>query len=366
MRPFERIAIIGLGLIGSSIARAAHQAELAQTIVGCDSNDMSLAFGRKQGFIDVATSSPAQAVENADLVIIATPTRGLEAVLQLIEKSLKPLCMVMDTGSVKQPALTLMKKYLPMNVYAIPAHPIAGSDKLGVSAGRADLFHKKKVIITPEEPLSNELLRSINQFWQAFGARVEGMPADIHDMIYSYVSHLPQLLAFASGQCISPTPVELDHYQILHKFFRLSGSSPNLWANIIALNHENIAVALDRYLDAVAHIIVELRSAPEGEQSGGNVAIARLELFPRIAASCLITTVMEAEKKAGFAFARYCGTGFADFTSPAMSPPDNDIENIAAHYQEVLVILEHYYALLTGWRILIAEANESGLENSFH
>jgi cyclohexadieny/prephenate dehydrogenase len=327
---FNRLTIIGLGLIGSSIARAAHESGVASTIVGVDSNEVSLVYARKQGFIHHTSVNAADACEDSDLIIIATPTHLLADICEAIAPKLIKNAIVMDTGSVKQMPLAIMTELLPPHVMVIPAHPIAGSEQSGVMAGRIDLLEKKRVIITPSAPLSNDQLQKINQFWQALGARVEAMPADLHDTVYGYVSHLPQLLAFALRPILPAGELE--------RFMRISHSDAALWSGIFLLNADVIKAALTRYLDVIVHIRRELASAPEGTPSTESDA-TRLVLFPRVVASCLITTVMEAEKKSGVGFMRFAGTGFADFASPATSAPDEHLEHISNHYLQMAELL---------------------------
>ena len=196
---FERITIIGLGLIGSSIARAARDHQLAATIVGCDQNDISLAFARKHKFIDTATNDPLAAVKNSDLVILATPPSTLASVAEAITPHLKPGAIVMDTASIKQAAMKAIAPHLPRRVDFMPAHPIAGSEHTGVSAGRADLFERKHVIVTPNEPEVTKASRTSPLSGKPWVRALKAMPAALHDVIYAYVSHLPQLLAFAAA-----------------------------------------------------------------------------------------------------------------------------------------------------------------------
>lgn len=342
-----RITIIGLGLIGSSIARAAHAQKLAKTIVGCDADKTSLEYARKEGFITEAALDPAKAVADSDLVILATPPLTLEKVAKAIAPALKAGVIVMDVCSVKQPAIEAITPHLPQNVFFIPAHPIAGSERAGVQAGRADLFEGKRVIVTPEQGEQTPELAVVMQFWKVAGAQVEAMPAALHDLAYAYVSHLPQLLAFAAAPLAEGASP---------KFLRLGNSPLAMWENIFELNKDNILKALDRYLDVISHIKNELEQAPEpvGEP---NEKLVHAVLFPRIAASCLITTVMEAEKQAGFSMARYGGSGFADFTSPAAAPPDQDIEFISGQHAAVAALLEEYATRLKAVRDAIISAD---------
>ncbi len=345
---FETVSIIGLGLIGSSIARAVREFGLASTIIGCDQNEISLAFARKHGFIDTGYQNAKAAVEHSDLVIIATPPSTLEEVAQTMAPGLKAGAIVMDTCSVKQIAIDSIVPYLPPGVDFMPAHPIAGSEQSGVSAGRANLFDKKRVIVTPSDPSQNSsVLQQITAFWQAMGARLEGMPPHLHDMIYAYVSHLPQVLAFVASRPLLAQGSLFDNDPVLQKFTRLSGSDMSLWLDIFLCNSENLYAALSRYLDVINHIGDELKAAPEGNADLADDTLTQMVLFPRIAASCLITTVMEAEKKAGFSFARFAGNGFADFTYPATHPPEDDIENISNHHSAMAILLARYKNELT-------------------
>ena len=337
-----QITIIGLGLIGSSIARAAKG---KYHIVGVDSNAEVLAYALQNSIIDHAETSAAAAVKEADIVLIATPTPLLEGICKQIALSLKPHALVMDTGSVKRAPLSIMTENLPTHALIVPAHPIAGSEQSGVAAGQADLLKDKRVIITPKAPLSAEELQRVSSFWKALGGTVEAMPAEMHDVIYGYVSHLPQLLAFACKEVVSES-------ENLTRFLRISHSDRALWNDIFAANADILGAALDRYIDAISHIHRELTSAPiDAEIQKTNADTG--ELFARIAAACLATTVMEAEKKAGVPFAKFAGNGFADFVSPATTEPEKDLENISNHYAALIPMLAGYEKALLELRPVI-------------
>lgn len=360
---FERMTVIGLGLIGSSIARAAHEHKIAAHIVGCDRNEVSLAYGRKQGFIDSAVQNPEIAVKDAEMVILAAPPAALGELARAIGPHLAKGSIVMDVCSVKQAAIAAIAPHIPEGVDFMPAHPIAGSEHAGVSAGRANLFEKKRIIVTPKE-LQDNILQVVTSFWQQLGAKVEGMPAHLHDQIYAYVSHLPQLLAFAAATPLAPYAAEAESNPSLKKFLRLSGSPADMWTEIFELNKENIISALDRYLDAISHIREELKKAPPDAAGKEDDRLARTRLFPRIAASCLITTVMETEKKSGFSFARYAGSGFADFTIPAADEPEGDLERISSQYNSVARAIDEYTARLKSLRAAIVTGDERKLEKA--
>lgn len=358
---YQKIAIIGMGLIGGSIARAVSERHLAQQVMACDANELSLAYARKHAFATHTTTDPAEAVEGAQLVIIATPPSTLEDIAQAIATNLAEGALVMDVCSVKVSAIVAVSSHIPAYARFMPAHPIAGSQHSGVAASRSDMFDKKRIVLTPETAEKNDTLSESMEFWQALGGQVEAMPPHLHDLIYAYVSHLPQLLAFAAAHPMEDWMPEDEGTTPLHRFLRLCGSSTELWIDIFLQNRTYLITALDRYLDAVTHIARELESPPaetEEPPAAPDEKLARTILFPRIAASCLITTVMEAEKKAGFPFARYAGTGFTDFTSPALSAPDEDTQSISGQHALVRAALLEYAQRLRHFR----EAIDSGAE----
>lgn len=361
---FEQMTVIGLGLIGSSVARAVHARGVASVIVGCDVSDVALTYARKHDFIDRASHDPVSAVSGSDLVILAVSPSALEETARAMAPSLRPGALVMDTASVKQAALAAIGPHIPAGVDFIPAHPIAGSEHSGISAGRADLFERRKVVVTPQQPLLSPVLQRANAFWEALGARVEGIPPELHDRIYAYVSHLPQLLAFAAARTLAGLPVPQD--EVMPRFLRLSASGTTLWGDIFTSNREAMLAALERYLDALHHIVRELAQAPQPDDARVDAGERPL-LFARIAASCLITTVMEAERQMGFPLARYAGTGFADFASPATSQPDNDIERISGMPQAVSAMLVKYLETLAEFQSALekdAPAMEKALTSS--
>lgn len=351
------MTVIGLGLVGSSVARAARERHLVGHIAACDRNEVSLAYARKHGFADSITADAAEAVKDSGLVILATPASALEDVAQAIAPHLMPGAVVMDVCSVKEPAIAAIAPHIPPGVHFIPAHPIAGSEHAGVAAGRADLFERRRVVVTPSDPKLDESLQMATAFWTRMGARVEAMPPHLHDLIYAYVSHLPHLLAFAAHKPLEQYESFRENDELLARFMRLCGASTELWVDIFLLNRDHILGALDRYLDVIVHIRGELQDAPADAGSESDEKNARTALFPRIAASCLVTTIMEAERKAGFPFARYSGSGFADFSYPASQPPDDDIESISQQYICVTRALDEYIERLRDFRSALASGS---------
>jgi cyclohexadieny/prephenate dehydrogenase len=356
----EKLTIIGLGLIGSSIARAARKYHIAETIVGSDASDIALTYARSKKIIDIAMNDIATAVRDSRIVIIATPPLAMEQVASFMAPSLARGAIVMDVASVKVPIMKVISRHLPSHVDYVPAHPIAGSEQSGVSAGQADLFRDRRIILSPNEPLRDQVLQLVTRFWGAMGARVEGVPPELHDIIYAHVSHLPQLIAFATRGLIPSAGGD----PILSRFLRLGSSNPVMWHEIALLNRDNILAALDRYLDVLWHIKKELSEAPRDQESVSDPALARNALFPAIAASCLVTTVMEAEKRHGVPFARFAGTGFADITAPAGQSQEQSAELISTHYMPVLALLQEFIQALQKIRAPLAAADAEALLHS--
>lgn len=360
---FNQIAIIGLGLVGSSIARAVRKRHLAEFIAGCDASETALTYARSHNYIDTAVRDAALAVNGSQMVILATPPFALHAIARHIAPRLQPGTIVMDTASVKQSVMEIVGPCLPVHVDFVPAHPVAGSEQSGGSAGSDDLFQRRRIIVTPNEPLSSHVLQAITSFWVGMGARVEAMPAPLHDVIYAYISHLPHLLAFAARGVVTAAHIRPEN-MMLKKFLRLSASRAALWSEIFALNRGNMVTALDTYLVALRQIQRELTSAPAGHKESYDDGLVRTTLFPRIAASCLITAVIEAEKQTDFSFARYAGRGFADFTSAAASPPENDLEKISSHNQVVASVVKEYADLLQSWQTLLSTNRFADLQQA--
>lgn len=360
---FDQITIIGLGLIGSSIARAVRKKHLARFIIGCDSSDTALGYARSHNYIDTGVRDPALAVNGSQLVILATPPSTLGYIAKKMAPKLAPHTIIMDTASVKKAAIDAIAPALPLDVDFVPAHPVAGSELSGGSAGRDDLFQRRRVIITPGEPLENEIMQRITAFWVGLGARVEGMPADLHDQTYAYISHLPHLLAFAARDVVRVPHLKADSVALQH-FLRLSHSRAKLWSEIFFYNREHLLAALRRYLVAVKQIQQELMSVKLHENYSFDDTLARTVLFPRIASSCLILATMEAEKKAGFSFARFAGRGFADFTYPANTPPDEHMETISNQHQIVGSVVREYTDRLDHWMELLEKDKRAELEEA--
>ena len=194
--PFERLCVIGMGLIGSSIARAARQFGVARTVIACDRDPAVRARVTELGFADVVTADAAEAVAGADLVILCVPVGANAAVAALIGPHLANGAIVSDVGSVKAAVVAAIEPHLPEGVALVPAHPVAGTEFSGPDAGFATLFDGRWCILTPCGRSTPEAVARLTQVWEAFGSKVEAMSAAHHDIVLGITSHVPHLIAY--------------------------------------------------------------------------------------------------------------------------------------------------------------------------
>lgn len=340
-----RIAIIGLGLIGSSVARGAKEFRLAKTVVAADRNPLSLEYALQKHMIDEALPL-TDAVHNADLVVLAVPPSALAQVAETIAPHLKSGALVTDTASVKQMTQSAVALYLPKTSAFVPSHPIAGSEHSGVQAGKGDLFAGKRVILTPQTP-EDEGIEAITAFWQSLGATVEYMPADIHDKVYAYVSHLPQLLAFAVKDVVAPFMEHTEKNEVFKRFTRICTSDPMLWNDIFEANLGNLEEAIARFMALFQRMREELLEGANDPLTDDLDPEIYTHLLPTLLSSCLIGAIYQEERTIGLNFQRYGGGGFKDFTTPLAGEPDNSLENISKKANNVVRAMDAFAASLS-------------------
>ena len=193
---FNRIALIGFGLIGGSIARAAREQRLAGEIVATAHSARTRARVTELGIVDRVVETNAEAVKNADLVILCIPVGVCGTVAQEIAPQLKPGAIVSDVGSVKAAVVRDMAPHLPAGVHFVPAHPVAGTEHSGPDSGFAELFINRWCILTPPEGTDPDAIEKLREFWAGLGARVEIMTPEHHDLVLAITSHLPHLIAY--------------------------------------------------------------------------------------------------------------------------------------------------------------------------
>ncbi len=246
LRPtlFRKVTIIGVGLIGGSLAKAMRKNHLAKEIVGLSQGHQTLTAALKEGIIDQGYHDVSKAVANADLVVLAAPVGIIAGMLSSIGPHLRRGCIVTDVGSSKQAIVTAAEKYLPANVFFVGSHPIAGSEKAGIAHANADLFENMTCIMTPTDTTHRLARDRVKLLWTKVGAHVKFMPPDEHDKVLGYVSHLPHVIAYALMETI---PAEFLPYaaQGLRDTTRIAGSSNQMWTDIAVSNKKNLIKSID-------------------------------------------------------------------------------------------------------------------------
>jgi cyclohexadieny/prephenate dehydrogenase len=257
---FDRIAVIGIGLIGSSIVRAARRAGAARHIAVCDSSDAHLARSRELGLGDSHTDDPAAAAAGADLVMLCTPLGVYSEIAEAIAPALADGAIVTDVGSVKQSAIHDLAEFIPDGVHVVPGHPVAGTERSGPDAGFAELFDGRWCVLTPPPGADEAAVEAVAALWRRFGSMVEVMDARHHDMVLAITSHLPHLIAYT----IVGTATDLED-QIkaevvkfsaggFRDFTRIAASDPVMWRDVFLANKEAVLEMLQRFSEDLTRL----------------------------------------------------------------------------------------------------------------
>lgn len=252
---FERIALIGLGLIGGSISYASKKAGVVGTVVGTARTAETRARALELGIIDEAFETAAEAVKDADLVILCTPLGTFEAISKEIAPHLKPGAIVSDVGSAKKSVIRDMAPNLPEGVHLVPGHPVAGTEESGPEAGFAELFEQRWCILTPAEGTDPKAVGRVKSFWLACGAMVDVMDASHHDLVLAITSHVPHMIAYnivgTAAHLEEVTSSEVIKYSAggFRDFTRIASSDPTMWRDIFLANREAIVEMLNHFLD---------------------------------------------------------------------------------------------------------------------
>ena len=263
----RRIAIVGVGLIGGSCALAWRRAGIAGHIVGVGRGRANLERALELGVIDEIASDTASGVSGADVVLVAVPVGQLSRVLAEMLPALSPAVLVTDAGSTKQDVVAAARAVLgPRLPRFVPAHPIAGAERSGVEAARAELYHGRQVVLTPLPETDATALDDARRLWAACGARVSTLSPARHDAVFAAVSHLPHALAFALVDMIAQrdNAGQLFGYAAggFRDFTRIASSSPEMWRDICQANRDALLVELDAYL---AHLAALREAVASGD-----------------------------------------------------------------------------------------------------
>ena len=248
----DRLTIIGVGLIGGSLARALKQNNRVGLVTGVNRSRQSLQTALDLGVIDHGTTDPQAGVRDADLVLVATPVLTIAPMIVAIGPALKPGAVVTDVGSVKGAMVADCERGLPTGVHFVGSHPIAGREHAGVAASQVDLFQGKRTILTPTANTHNAALQQVRDLWQAVGAEVETMDPYFHDRVLAATSHLPHLVAFNMVRTLSDlethTRSQVFHYTAggFLDSTRIASSDPTMWRDICLANREAILEMLVR------------------------------------------------------------------------------------------------------------------------
>ena len=256
MFKLERIAIVGVGLIGGSVALALKRAGVVGEVIGVGRNVASLAEAKSLNVIDRACDL-AEAATLADCILIATPVGQMPALFAAIAPHLKASAIVMDAGSTKQDVIAAARAGLGEKIAQfVPAHPIAGRETSGVAAADATLYEHKKVVLTPIAENAAETITKAKAIWCACGANVQMMSAEAHDAIFAAVSHLPHMLAFALVDEFAGRPNAKTLFSFaasgFRDFTRIAGSHPEMWRDIALNNREALLAEMDLYIKKIA------------------------------------------------------------------------------------------------------------------
>ncbi|TAU85521.1 prephenate/arogenate dehydrogenase family protein [Rhizobium leguminosarum] len=257
---FDRIALIGIGLIGSSLAYDIRRLGLAREIVVATRSPDTLKRAEELGLGDRYTTSSQDAVKDADLVIVSVPVGASESVAKEISASLKPGAIVTDVGSTKASVIAQMLPHMPENVHFIPGHPLAGTEKSGPDAGFPGLFEGRWCIFTPVAGTDETALKRLRSFWEALGSKVDEMDAEHHDKVLAIVSHLPHIIAYnivgTADDLETVTESEVIKYSAsgFRDFTRLAASDPTMWRDVCLHNRDAILEMLARFSEDLAYL----------------------------------------------------------------------------------------------------------------
>ena len=251
----KRFGVVGLGLIGGSVASGLKKRNLVEHIIAYDQDTASLASALETGVIDFAASSVLEAVKDVDIVIVAVPVLGVEGILEQIPINK----IITDVGSVKVPIIEASKStFGKVPEKLVPGHPIAGSEKQGFNSANPDLFERHTVILTPLKSTDKNATESIRKLWESLGSQVIEMSAVRHDNILAQTSHLPHLLAYALLETLSSRGTNLEVLKFaagsFRDFSRIADSDPIIWRDIFTANGSEVIKVLDRFLGEVSSL----------------------------------------------------------------------------------------------------------------
>lgn len=252
---YDRVALIGLGLIASSMFWAMKRGGLAGEVTGYARSAETRATARRIGLCDRVCDSAAEAVEGADLVVLCVPVGVMGAVAEEITGALKPGATLTDVGSVKRDVIASVGPHVPKGVHFIPAHPLAGTEHSGPESGFADLFQNRWCLLVPVEGTEPAAIARLRGLWEAMGSNVEEMDADHHDLVLAVTSHAPHLIAYTmvgvADDLRRVTDSEVIKYSAagFRDFTRIAASDPTMWRDVFLTNKDATLEILGRFTE---------------------------------------------------------------------------------------------------------------------
>jgi len=279
---FERVAVIGVGLIGGSFALALKAAKRCGHVAGAGRSAANMQRALERGAIDSIASDAAAAVQDADLVLVSTPVAQIEKIFLSINSKIKANAIITDAGSTKRDVVAAARAALGARIAQfIPAHPIAGAEHSGVAAANPELFRGRRLILAPLEENRKQDIETLASLWSAIGARVSRMTPEAHDAVFAAVSHLPHLLAYALVHEVSERSdaAQLFGYAAggFRDFTRIASSHPEMWRDICVANSDQLLKEVARFSAELEKIkkLLETRDAASLEKLFAEARAAR-------------------------------------------------------------------------------------------
>jgi len=274
----NQLAVLGVGLIGGSLARILRQKGICKNFIGYGRNETNLIRAVELGVIDRFSQDITEVIRDADVIVLATPLSTTEGLLLQMRDSIKPGAIITDVGSAKGSVAEAARKLLNTEQlkYFVPGHPIAGTEKSGVEASFAELFEDHLVILTPLDESDQQAVELISQMWRSAGAKLVQMDISHHDEVLAATSHLPHMLAYSLVDCLAGMQErdEIFTYAAggFSDFTRIASSSPEMWNDVCFANRRNLVKMLDLFGTHLAEIKMAI-------EKGDNRSL--LEIFTR-------------------------------------------------------------------------------------
>ncbi len=248
---FRKVTIIGLGLIGGSLAAGLKRQRVAKEVMGVSRKTSTLAYALRNRIVDRATPDLKRGIDNADLVVMASPVKTIRETIKTIGPYLKRGCILSDVGSTKESIVDVAQTDLPSHVFFVGAHPLAGSEKSGIHHANPELFQGALCLLTPTDKTNREALGKVKEVWERMGSSVKTLSPSDHDKYLAFVSHLPHVIAYGLVGCI---PSESLAYagKGLKDLTRIAASDPTLWTDICLENAKNLVQSIDDFAKNLA------------------------------------------------------------------------------------------------------------------